>query len=49
MEGSVDKVYAYLQCSVGPTGNQDRSFLTLVSNPGLMFGIINIVGNILHF
>ncbi|XP_048249148.1 urea-proton symporter DUR3-like [Haliotis rufescens] len=44
--GSIQKVYTLLSCSTdGPEGNTDGSYLTLVSNPGLMFGLINIVGN----
>ena len=45
--GSADRVYAYLNCSSGPEGNKEQSYLTLLSNPGLMFGIINIVGKII--
>ncbi|CAD5123308.1 DgyrCDS11664 [Dimorphilus gyrociliatus] len=43
--GSMKKVYDRIVCSKAPEGNKDSSFLTLVSRPGLMFGIINIVGN----
>lgn len=43
--GSIEKVYDRIVCSEAPDGNRDSSFLTLVSRPGLMFGIINIVGN----
>jgi hypothetical protein len=42
--GSVEKVYKYLSCAKGPENNYDYSFLTLLSFPGLKFGIINIVG-----
>uniref|UniRef100_A0A1I8I9R1 Urea active transporter n=1 Tax=Macrostomum lignano TaxID=282301 RepID=A0A1I8I9R1_9PLAT len=43
--GSVAKVYQYVDCLKGPVGNEDRSYLTLISIDGLMFGIINIIGN----
>ncbi|KAL4238295.1 hypothetical protein ACF0H5_003007 [Mactra antiquata] len=42
--GSETKVFDYLTCSEGPSGNEDRSYLTLSSNSGLMFGMINIAG-----
>lgn len=31
--------------NAGPPGNAEKSFLTMDSNGGLIFGIINIVGN----
>ncbi|XP_064598785.1 uncharacterized protein LOC135465474 [Liolophura sinensis] len=43
--GSIDKVYNLVSCSEGPASNQERSFLTILSNSGLIFGMINIVGN----
>ncbi|XP_013412874.1 urea-proton symporter DUR3-like [Lingula anatina] len=43
--GSVEKVYHYLNRSMGPAENEDFSFLTFRSYSGLTFGIINIVGN----
>ncbi|XP_041377330.1 urea-proton symporter DUR3-like [Gigantopelta aegis] len=43
--GSITKIYNLLSCSQGPKGNMEGSYLTIVSNPGLMFGLINIVGN----
>ncbi|KAK6177025.1 hypothetical protein SNE40_015215 [Patella caerulea] len=43
--GSVEKVYNLVSCSLAPDGNMDASYLTIMSNPGLMFGLINIVGN----
>ncbi|XP_076358108.1 uncharacterized protein LOC143250870 [Tachypleus tridentatus] len=43
--GSSDSMYQYLACSVGPEGNEGRSYLTFLSSGGLFFGIINIVGN----
>ncbi|XP_022237454.1 LOW QUALITY PROTEIN: urea-proton symporter DUR3-like [Limulus polyphemus] len=43
--GSSDNMYQYLVCSVGPEGNEGRSYLTFLSSGGLFFGIINIVGN----
>lgn len=42
--GSETKVYDYLTCSQGPEGNKDRSFLTLISNSGFMFGMITVAG-----
>ena len=42
--GSTRKIYDSINCTLGPDGNLDHSFLTMVSRPGLMFGIINIVG-----
>ena len=33
-----------LNCGKAPDGNKDSSYLTMISQPGLMFGIINIVG-----
>ena len=47
--GSASEVYHYLNCSVGPEGNIHRSYLTMLSNPGLMFGVINIVGKLSLF
>ncbi|XP_064641869.1 uncharacterized protein LOC135496466 [Lineus longissimus] len=43
--GSANTVFSYLSCSVGPEGNTDQSYLTMRSHLGLVFGIINIVGN----
>nr|XP_006821671.1 PREDICTED: uncharacterized protein LOC102808925 [Saccoglossus kowalevskii] len=43
--GTPDKVYNLLNCAIGPDGNQDNSYLTFLSRGGLMFGIINVVGN----
>ncbi|XP_061180272.1 uncharacterized protein LOC133188802 [Saccostrea echinata] len=43
--GKVEKVYALVSCSKGPDDNYQNSFLTIQSKQGLMFGIINIVGN----
>ncbi|XP_053394381.1 uncharacterized protein LOC128555605 [Mercenaria mercenaria] len=42
--GSEKKVYEYIACSEGPEGNEERSYLTLLSNSGLMFGLINVAG-----
>ena len=37
-------VYGYISCGKAEE-NTDDSYLTMLSNPGLMFGIINIVGS----
>jgi len=43
--GSVAVVYEWLNRSqTAPLGNLQRSYTTIASYPGLMFGIINIVG-----
>jgi hypothetical protein len=42
--GSTDIIFQYVACSKGPEENVDRSYLTILSKPGLMFGLINIVG-----
>ena len=43
--GTVDRVYALLNCTSTPfVGNKDDSYLTIISDPGLVFAIINIVG-----
>ncbi|RUS77237.1 hypothetical protein EGW08_014990 [Elysia chlorotica] len=43
--GNIERVFDYVSCSKGPEGNKDMSYLTIVSFEGLMFGLINIVGN----
>ncbi|XP_035681863.1 urea-proton symporter DUR3-like [Branchiostoma floridae] len=43
--GSADAVFDLLTCSSGPAGNRDQSYLTFFSTGGLMFGVINIIGN----
>ncbi|XP_060071327.1 uncharacterized protein LOC132551230 [Ylistrum balloti] len=43
--GSIEKVYTLLNCTEGPSDNSGSSYLTILSKPGLMFGLINIVGN----
>ena len=42
LTGSIDRVYNYIRCGEGPEGNKERSFLTIVSNSGLMFGLTTI-------
>ena len=37
-------MYGYISCGKAEE-NTDDSYLTMLSNPGLMFGIINIVGS----
>jgi len=45
MAGSVNVVYELINSSdTAPAGNLEHSYLTIASFPGLMFGIINIVG-----
>ncbi|XP_066270073.1 uncharacterized protein [Branchiostoma lanceolatum] len=43
--GDVGTVYDLLTCSSGPPGNREESYLTFFSSGGLMFGVINIIGN----
>ncbi|XP_033764344.1 urea-proton symporter DUR3-like [Pecten maximus] len=43
--GSIDRIYTLLNCTEGPSENSGNSYLTILSKPGLMFGMINIVGN----
>ncbi|XP_013388210.1 urea-proton symporter DUR3 [Lingula anatina] len=43
--GSASKMYDLLSCINGPPGNAEGSYLTFFSSGGLMFGVINIVGN----
>ncbi|XP_071147925.1 uncharacterized protein [Mytilus edulis] len=43
--GSKDIIYQFVGCSKGPAENLDNSYLTIMSKQGLMFGLINIVGN----
>eukprot|EP00058_Branchiostoma_floridae_P027351 XP_002612842.1 hypothetical protein BRAFLDRAFT_67210 [Branchiostoma floridae] len=43
--GDVSTVYDLLSCSSGPAGNSEQSYLTFFSTGGLMFGVINIIGN----
>jgi hypothetical protein len=42
VSGSEEKVFNYIACSEGPEGNKDNSFLTLISKPGFMFGMITV-------
>ncbi len=42
--GSMREVYDMIDCGQAPEGNKDFSFVTIVSQRGLMFGIINIIG-----
>jgi Na+/proline symporter len=46
--GSSEKVYEYITCWKAPEGemgNKGGSYLTFFSSGGLVFGIVNIVGN----
>ena len=43
--GTIEAVHKLLSCSKGPEGNHDNSYLTILSSGGLMFGIINLIGN----
>ncbi|XP_052808030.1 uncharacterized protein LOC128236931 [Mya arenaria] len=40
--GSSDSVYSLLSCIQGPEGNEDKSYFTLKSSGGFMFGLITI-------
>ncbi|KAL3875049.1 hypothetical protein ACJMK2_037988 [Sinanodonta woodiana] len=40
--GNIENVYKYLSCSEGPEGNKDHSYLTILSQSGLMFGLITM-------
>jgi hypothetical protein len=42
--GTIEKIFTLVSCSKGPEDNLENSFLTIQSQQGLMFGIINIVG-----
>lgn len=42
--GSQKDMFGYISCSNGPVNNQEQSYLTISSIPGLMFGVIGIVG-----
>jgi len=45
LAGSVNAVYDLLNSSdTAPAGNLQSSYTTIASFPGLMFGIINIIG-----
>lgn len=44
ISGSPSKVYNLVSCSVGPEGNAENAYITMRSDVGLMFGIINITG-----
>ncbi|XP_037082167.1 urea-proton symporter DUR3-like [Pollicipes pollicipes] len=43
--GSADRMYDLLNCWPAPAGNRDSSFLTFYSSGGLIFGVVNILGN----
>ncbi|XP_074654736.1 uncharacterized protein LOC141908541 [Tubulanus polymorphus] len=44
--GSIEKIYELLKCSnTTIEGNVENSYLTFLSFPGLIFGIINVIGN----
>uniref|UniRef100_A0A0K2TLS5 Urea-proton symporter DUR3 n=1 Tax=Lepeophtheirus salmonis TaxID=72036 RepID=A0A0K2TLS5_LEPSM len=43
--GSAAAVYEYISCWKSPEGNKDESYLTFFSTGGIVFGIVNIVGN----
>lgn len=44
--GSVGDIYNFVSCVKGPDGNLENSYFAMSSQPGIMFGIINIVGKI---
>ena len=43
--GTIKSVHELLSCSKGPDGNHGNSYLTILSSGGLMFGVINLIGN----
>lgn len=43
--GDANKLYEFISCWKAPNGNRDESYLTFYSPGGLVFGIVNIVGN----
>ena len=43
--GSADNMFELLSCWPAPDGNRDGSYLTFFSSGGLIFGVVNIVGN----
>ena len=43
--GSSDNLYELISCWKEKEGNRDGSFLTFYSPGGLIFGVVNIVGN----
>ncbi|VEL38492.1 unnamed protein product [Protopolystoma xenopodis] len=44
--GSTQYLYNLITCRLALNGNQDNSYLTVISQDGLMFGIINIIGEL---
>jgi Na+/proline symporter len=43
--GSSGAIYEFVACWKAPEGNSQNSYMTFYSSGGLIFGIINIVGN----
>merc|ERR1719300_1243864 len=43
--GSSANVFDFISCWKAPDGNREDSYLTFFSSGGLVFGIVNIVGN----
>ena len=43
--GNADNMFELLSCWPAADGNRDNSYLTFFSSGGLVFGIVNIVGN----
>ena len=43
--GGSDTLYDYINCMEAPEGNREYNFMTFYSTKGLVFGIVNIVGN----
>merc|ERR1712038_1022141 len=43
--GSSANVFDFISCWKAPEGNREDSYLTFYSSGGLVFGIVNIVGN----
>ncbi len=46
--GSIEKMYSLISCASAEE-NYENSYLTMLSQPGLMFGIINIVGRLFQY
>ena len=43
--GSASSIYEFVSCWEGPEDNYGRSWLSFYSSGGLVFGLVNIVGN----
>merc|ERR1711936_347806 len=43
--GNANRLYEFISCWKAPEGNHENSYFTFFSSGGLIFGIVNIVGN----